>query len=185
MGLITFYVVDLAKEIKSNDNGVLTDASSGNAIRVASADFQLHNGRLVSASPIDCEKEGNCPRNDAPVQVKTASFASIVSSKLSIEDLQKLTTITAKSEDGESTVVLKVDGFARFPGATHSSLSLISHTDIRGVQIDITTQDGTTVELYTKHGVIALDGTSMHLDEDVSAIFTRAGIKFLPDSAAS
>eukprot|EP00961_Rhodomonas_salina_P291125 3931721-Rhodomonas_salina.1 len=71
MGLITFYVVDLAKEIKSNDNGVLTDASSGNAIRVASADFQLHNGRLVSASPIDCEKEGTCPTNDALVQVKT------------------------------------------------------------------------------------------------------------------
>lgn len=165
MGLITFYVVDLAKEIKSNDNGVLTDASSGNAIRVASTDFQLHNGRLVSAPPFDCQKEGTCPTNDAPVQVKTASFASIVSSKLSVEDLQKLMTITAKSEDGESTVVLKVDGFARFP--------------------DITTQDGTTVELYTKHGVISLDGPSMHLDEKVSAIFTRAGIKFLPDSAAS
>eukprot|EP00961_Rhodomonas_salina_P043817 588657-Rhodomonas_salina.1 len=94
-----------------------------------------------------------------------ASFASIVSSKLSVEDFQKLQTITAKSENGESTVVLKVDGFARFP--------------------DITTQDGTTVELYTKHGVISLDGTSMHLDENVLAIFTRAGIKFQPDSAAS
>eukprot|EP00961_Rhodomonas_salina_P109632 1475501-Rhodomonas_salina.1 len=95
-----------------------------------------------------------------------ASFASIMSSKLSIEDLQKLMMITAKSEDGESTVILKVDGFARFPGETHSSLSLISSTDSQ----DITTQDGTTAELYTagKHRVIALDagGTLMHLDED-------------------
>mmetsp|Transcript_37375 Transcript_37375/g.76695 ORF Transcript_37375/g.76695 Transcript_37375/m.76695 type:complete len:915 (+) Transcript_37375:13-2757(+) len=143
---MTFYIVEVSKEMRLGENSVLMTTTGSDPVKVASADFQIQDNTLV---PRNCEGTGTC----SPLGVSLSRYNTPLSSDLSDDVFKGLSSMTIRGDSG--LLHLTVSAFARFP--------------------DEASKDRSVVVLYTHLGEVSLEGEEISFEPTASDAFTRAG----------
>ena len=162
MFLLSYLAVDMAKEMRADDSGIMY-TSDGTVARVGSSDFDVsEDGTLVcNKDKVSAMDSGSRRLTESQAVVATEEVASerILHAALPDAFFESLKKVTAHSPKGHH-LTLNVMGFARVPV--------------------LNSRCGNIVYLFTSWGPrLSLDSFDLSFDAELEDMFKNAGFEIL------